>query len=71
MQVESELQVVAGPVAEPQRRVASDRPLAVDDLADAIGRHADPSRELGRRGADHGEFVGEDLAGVDGGSRHG
>src|SRR5271170_4142495 len=39
LQIEPELCAGAEPMAETQRRIAGDRPLAVEDLRDAVCRH--------------------------------
>lgn len=57
---------VPEPVREPQGCVARDRALAVDDLADAVGRDADLPRQIGRADAEFLEFFGQDLAGMNG-----
>ena len=71
LQIEPELGAVAEPVAEAQGGVAGDRPLARDDLADAVRRHLKLTGKLGRRDADLLQFVRKDFAGVDGWSGHG
>jgi hypothetical protein len=52
-------------VTEAQGGVAGDRPLAPDDLADAVRRNSELAGQLGRRDADFLELVGKDFAGVD------
>ena len=48
LQVEPELRACAEEMAEAQRGIASDGACPIQDLRDAIGRHADPSRQLRR-----------------------
>ncbi len=53
-------------MAEPQRGVAGDRTLALDDLRDAVGRHAQLTCKFGWRYRDLAEFFGQDFAGMNG-----
>ena len=62
LESDPELRIGAKPVAEAQRRVAGDGALAGDDLAHAVGRHVDLTRELCRRDAQLLELVLEDGA---------
>ena len=48
LQIQPELRAGAEPVAESQGGVAGDRPLAADDLRQAIGRHRDLPGQFGR-----------------------
>src|SRR6185436_8386550 len=70
LQVQPELGAGAEPMAEPKRGVAADRPLALNDLADAVGWHCKLAGKLRRGDTDLLELVGEDLAGVDGRTTH-
>lgn len=59
LKVQPELRVHAEPVTEPERGVAGDGALAIDNLRQAVGRNVDLPRQFG-------QFVGEDFAGVNG-----
>ena len=66
LEVEPQLRRYPEILAEAKRSVGGDRAFAVDDVADAVGRHGDLARE--RVDADlHGlhEFFVEDFAGMD------
>src|SRR5262249_26488870 len=71
LQVQPELRAVAEPMAEPQRRVAGDRPTAIQALGDAVGRHGNLASKLGRCDAELFELVLEDFSGMDGRTAHG
>jgi hypothetical protein len=62
LKVEPELGIGAKPVAEPQGRVAGDRALAGDDLADAVRRHVDLSCEFSGRNAKPAQLVLQNTA---------
>lgn len=66
LEIEPNLWTGSEPVSQPQRGVAADGALAMNDLAYAVGRHGDLPRELGRRDSDRGEFVGKHFAGMHG-----
>src|SRR6266566_3420745 len=70
LQIEPELGAVAEPVTETQGGVAGDRPLACNDLADAVRRNPKLPGKLGRGDADFLQLVRKDFAGVDGWSGH-
>src|SRR5260221_7082124 len=70
LQVKPEFGAGLEPVAQPQRRVARDGALAMNDLRDAIGWYADLPRQFGRRYAKPAQFVRQDLSGMDCWSRH-
>ena len=65
MEVEPGLGVVPNQWAR-QGGVAGDGAAAVDDLADAVGRHGDLVGQLGGGDAEGGEFFGQAFARVDG-----
>lgn len=48
-------------MGKPQRRVAGDSTLAVDDLGDPIGRDAELTRQFGRRHANGFKPLGENF----------
>ena len=58
------------PVTEAERRVASDRTPAVDDLAHTVRRHIDLARELRRSDADFRQLFLQYPTGMDGTSQH-
>ena len=70
LQVEPKLRACLEPVPKPQCGVAGDGPLAMNDLADAVGRHGNLARKLCRADAKFFELIGEDFAGMDGGAGH-
>jgi hypothetical protein len=57
-------------MAEAQCSVAGNRPLAVQNLGDPIGRYAQLPRKLARRNLDLCKFFGKNLARMNGGSGH-
>ena len=66
LQVHPEARLHAEEQAQPQGRIGGDGALAVDQVADAAGRHVDVCRQLARGDA-HGfhEVFQQDFAGVD------
>ena len=70
LKIEPELRIDAEPVAEPQRRIASDRSLTTDDLADTVRRHVDLPGKLGGCNAEFTQLILQDAPGVDGTLEH-
>ena len=66
LQVQPELRTRSEPVAEPERRIARDRPFPLDDLGDPVRRHGQLPRQFGRRDGELLKLVGEDFTGMDG-----
>lgn len=58
-------------MSEPERGVASDGTLAVNNLRDAIGGHGQLPRKSGCRYAERFEFFGKHLAWMYGWTWHG
>ena len=58
------------PVSETERGIAGNRTLALNDLRDAVRRHGNLTRQLGRRDLEFAQFVGENLAGMNCGAGH-
>jgi hypothetical protein len=59
LQVEPKLRVRTKEMTKVERRVASHRARAIQDLRDAIGRHADFSREFRRAHIQRFKFLGQ------------
>ena len=55
---------------QPQGAVAGDRPLAVQDSGDPVGRHLELPAKLGSAHAEFLELFGEMLAWMDSGACH-
>jgi hypothetical protein len=51
--------------------ITGDRPLALNDLGDAVRWNGKPAGELSRRDSDLLQFIAKNLTGVDGGAHLG
>lgn len=71
LQIEPELDAGAEEVSETQGRIAGDRAGAVQDLGDAVGRHAELACKFSCAHIESVQFFGEVFARVNGGGWHG
>jgi hypothetical protein len=70
LKIEPELRAALEPMAEAKRGISGDRPLALDDLSNAVRRHRNLARQLGRTHTQLVQLFGKDLAWVNGRARH-
>jgi hypothetical protein len=71
LQIEPKFWAATEPVAEPQRRVGSDRALTVNDASDSIHWDIDLPRQFGGGNSYFLQLFGKMLAGMYRGACHG